>query len=533
MDKKWLEVLQKEEHYLPLVGVVTVGLAARLVFALFSNICQNRKESERLKLEGYKEIPSPSGRYPFFGHMLSLGKAPSFKVQKWHQQLGPIIRLDMGVQPWVLINDPYLAHELFVRNGINSSDRHKHSYAYWMYSKGGKGMIFNQPGKKWKSTRSAALSILAPKNADQITESSVSITDNAIKLLKEDTDKEGAISPVRYMKMATYGTVFKAVFGKDVTSINDPTLNSLIHITERSIVYAGAAGDIGAFFPSLSWINHLSSQKKAMNDIINERDKVLEVLIREAKDGDVKCLTKVAYSIKEELGLDEMDLTILLNDVFGAGGDTTGMSLTWLFGILPQYPDVQKKICDEVDEFLVKYGSLPSFSSRDEFPYTTAVLRENLRFRSITNFGIPHFTANDVNISGYHIPKDTILISSMHAMHMNSSIYEDPEKFIPERFLGTTKTWSASSSGSIKERDIYAFGWGRRICPGIHLAEMIVFNMCVRVLAQCTIEAPLDANGKPEFVDLNNIKTQGIIFGPQDYKVKFIKRDSSPFYHQL
>ncbi|KAI9026497.1 cytochrome P450 [Phycomyces nitens] len=533
MDQKWLEILERKDYYLPVVGAIAIGVAAKLVFGLLSSTSQDQKEIERLKLEGYKEIPSPSGKYPFFGHILSLGSTPSIKIRKWHQELGPIIRLNMGAQPWILISDPYLAHELFVKNGINTSDRHKHSYAYWMYSKGGKGIIFNNPGKKWKSTRSAALSILSPKHVHQFEGVIEAMIDTTIKLVRQDTEKEGAIFPEAYMKMATYGTVLKAVFGKDVTSIDDPTTRSLIYITEKSILYAGAAGDIGAFFPSLAWIDRISSRKKAMEDVVNERDTLLKDLIRTANDGDANCLTKVAYSIKEEHDLDEMDLTILLNDVFGAGGDTTSMSLLWLFAILPQFPDVQKKIFEEVDAFITKNGTLPSFSARDEFPYTVAVLRENIRFRCVTNFGIPHYTANDVNILGYHIPKNTVLISSMYAMHMNSSIYEDPEKFIPERFLNMTKSWTASSSGSIQERDMYAFGWGRRICPGIHLAEMMIFNMCVRLLSQCTIEPSLDKNGKPEFVDLDNLKTSGIVFSPQDYKVRFSKRVNSPFYASL
>jgi hypothetical protein len=55
--------------------------------------------------------------------MLSLGKYPTRTLKKWHQEHGRIIKLKMGIQSWVSLNDPQLAQELFSHKGVDSSRR--------------------------------------------------------------------------------------------------------------------------------------------------------------------------------------------------------------------------------------------------------------------------------------------------------------------------------------------------------------------------------------------------------------------------
>lgn len=74
-----------------------------------------------------------------------------------------------------------------------------------------------------------------------------------------------------------------------------------------------------------------------------------------------------------------------------------------------------------------------------------------------------------VVIGNYVIPKDAILVSSMAAMHMNPEFYDEPEVFNPDRFMKNTQRMSRAANCKPQERDHFGFGWGKRICPGIHL----------------------------------------------------------------
>lgn len=60
-------------------------------------------------------------------------------------------------------------------------------------------------------------------------------------------------------------------------------------------------------------------------------------------------------------------------------------------------------------------------------------------------------------------------------MNHDPKLFPEPDKFVPERYLNNTKTMMAAANGKIDYRDHFTFGWGRRICPGIHL---VLNNVC-------------------------------------------------------
>lgn len=81
---------------------------------------------------------------------------------------------------------------------------------------------------------------------------------------------------------------------------------------------------------------------------------------------------------------------------------------TCILGLV-MHPDVQKRAHEELDEIL-KLGRLPDFTDVEDLPYISAVVKEALRWNVVTPFGIAHRLTEDTVLSGYHIPKGTIVI---------------------------------------------------------------------------------------------------------------------------
>lgn len=113
----------------PIIAGTTVALyiSYKIIYSLFHS-----------KNKFNREIPVPGSAYPYVGHLFSLGDMPAETVSQWHKKHGPIIHLRMGVQTWISIDSPELAHKLMVTNGSKTSHRNESEFAFKLYSFGGK-----------------------------------------------------------------------------------------------------------------------------------------------------------------------------------------------------------------------------------------------------------------------------------------------------------------------------------------------------------------------------------------------------------
>lgn len=113
--------------------VVSIAAAASIFYASYRVLSSSEE-----KRHNFKKIPIPSSSYPVVGHTMSLGKLPGKTVSEWHKKLGPILNLRMGSQNWIMIDDPILAHKIFVTNGAETSYRPSNLFALEYHNMGGK-----------------------------------------------------------------------------------------------------------------------------------------------------------------------------------------------------------------------------------------------------------------------------------------------------------------------------------------------------------------------------------------------------------
>ena len=73
-------------------------------------------------------------------------------------------------------------------------------------------------------------------------------------------------------------------------------------------------------------------------------------------------------------------------------------------------------------------------------------------------------------------------------MSRNEEKYPNPDVFNPDRFLSADGTLTDDTVG-------FAWGFGRRICPGRHLAEASLFSAMTSLLAVFKFSKPRDETG--------------------------------------
>ncbi|KIK57045.1 hypothetical protein GYMLUDRAFT_46664 [Collybiopsis luxurians FD-317 M1] len=200
-----------------------------------------------------------------------------------------------------------------------------------------------------------------------------------------------------------------------------------------------------------------------------------------------------------------------------AASDTTMSSISSFLLCMCLNPEVQWKGQEELDR-VVGGDRLPTFEDRPSLPYVEAIYRETMRLHPPLPLGGPHNSIEDDTYRGYLIPKGCEVIPNIWAMNRDPDIYYEPDKFIPERYLESEK----GPFRSINE--IYAFGFGRRVCAGRYMGENTVWLAIASVLATVTLGKAKDENGNE--IDIPGEFTNSFFRHPKPYKSSIVPRTS-------
>ncbi|EPY85615.1 hypothetical protein CB1_000362018, partial [Camelus ferus] len=142
------------------------------------------------------------------------------------------------------------------------------------------------------------------------------------------------------------------------------------------------------------------------------------------------------------------------------GHDTTAAAVNWSLYLLGSYPEVQKKVDNELEEIFGKSDRPATLEDLKKLKYLECVIKESLRLFP----PVPFFARNlneDCDVGGYKIVKGSQVIIVPYALHRDPRYFPDPEEFVPERFLPENS----------KGRHSYAyvpFSAGPRNCIACH-----------------------------------------------------------------
>ncbi|KAG1792684.1 cytochrome P450 [Suillus plorans] len=189
---------------------------------------------------------------------------------------------------------------------------------------------------------------------------------------------------------------------------------------------------------------------------------------------------------------DEDTMKAVASMGFIAGMDTVASALDTFLLAMVLYPDVQARARAEIDR-AAKHDKMPCLDDKVSLPYLDAILRE-----SIPCTGIPHATLSDDVYDGYFILKGAVVMVNQWALSRDEDVFPDASCFDPSRHL--------TVDGMLRDPFVnhFAFGHGRRICPGRWFAENALWTAAATILAVLRIDHAKDSNGdrievKPEF----------------------------------
>ncbi|KAH9057966.1 putative P450 monooxygenase [Lactarius deliciosus] len=162
-----------------------------------------------------------------------------------------------------------------------------------------------------------------------------------------------------------------------------------------------------------------------------------------------------------------------LNDeagiLLGAGADTTGVALTTITHHVLHNPATLERLRAELRAAWPVLGDVPRYEMLEKLPYLTAVIKEGLRMFPSAVAHPRVVPQEGVVISGSFIPGGTVVGQSFVFVHRSPIMYECPEEFLPERWLGP--------EAKACEAALSVFSKGPRSCFGVNLAYIKLYTV--------------------------------------------------------
>lgn len=182
--------------------------------------------------------------------------------------------------------------------------------------------------------------------------------------------------------------------------------------------------------------------------------------------------------------------------MIAGGTESSAVTVEWAISELLRKPEIFKKATEELDRVI---GRDRWVEEKDivNLPYIDAIAKETMRLHPVAPMLVPRFSIEDINISGYDIPKGTRVLVNVWTIGRDPNLWESPNEFIPERFIG--------KDIDVKGQDfeLLPFGSGRRMCPGYSLGLKVIQSSLANVLHGFTWNLP--PNMKKEDLDMNEI----------------------------
>ncbi|KAJ5731917.1 hypothetical protein N7493_003398 [Penicillium malachiteum] len=161
---------------------------------------------------------------------------------------------------------------------------------------------------------------------------------------------------------------------------------------------------------------------------------------------------------------------IEVKDITFAGTDSTAMNTATILWYLAKYPEIYDRLHEEVQNAVFR-GENPT-----ECAYLRATVKEGLRLSWTNPIRLPRTVpAMGWNYRDYFFPAGTNVGIAAFQLHQNESVFLDPLRFSPERWLVPTQDMLDH---------FFAFGKGTRSCIAQSLGMLEVTMGICKVVEQ-------------------------------------------------
>ncbi|XP_021202508.2 cytochrome P450 9e2 [Bombyx mori] len=380
-----------------------------------------------------------------------------------------------GVCPGIFIRDPEIIKHVTVKefdHFVNNKDLSPEGEESIL-----KNSLIMLKDEKWRKMRAALSPAFTASKMREMVPLITEISHNIVEYLKEHLTEDIDLDDL--MSRYSNDVIASAAFGLQINSLK-----------ERDNIFFRAGKDVFNFslFQSILMIfsDHFPSLSKKLGFTIipKSTSEFFRTLIASTVDYRIKNKVERRDMIQLLMQLStewtETELAAQLFVFFVAGFETTGNTLINCIHELALSPHIQDILYEELKAFKETKGNLV-YENIGELKYLDCVLNETMRKWSAAIF------VDRICTKPYVLPPPReggkpcqlkpgeVIYNTVNSIHMDPIYYEEPEKFIPERFLDENKH-------KIKPFTFMPFGVGPRYCIGSRFALMEMKILLFRLM---------------------------------------------------
>ncbi|KAJ4424852.1 hypothetical protein N0V82_000571 [Gnomoniopsis sp. IMI 355080] len=334
----------------------------------------------------------------------------------------------------------------------------------------------------WEKSREGVQAMVEQIELDAAKEpTSPTISDPEKEALMQDANgKTGLMEVGAWASRITLDIIGVAGLGRDFGAIADPSnkLFKTYNMIFKPSRQAQILGLLGLIMPM--WIvarlpvkrnGDVAEAARTIREVCHEliREKKEKLARKELTDVDILSVALESGGFTDENLVDQL-MTFL-----AAGHETTASSMTWAIYMLCRYPDVQRRLREEIRSKLPSIDDASATITSldiDHMPYLNAVCSETLRYFSPVPMTLRE-AAVDTTIQGHKVPKGTRIILGVTANNKDTALWgADAMTFNPDRWMpkheGDKK---AASGGATSNYAFMTFLHGPRSCIGQAFAK--------------------------------------------------------------
>ncbi|EOY12077.1 Cytochrome P450 71D10, putative [Theobroma cacao] len=417
------------------------------------------------------KLPPGPWQLPLIGNLHQIiSPLPHQKLRSLANKYGPLMWLNMGEVPTIIVSSPEIAKEVLKAHDAKVSQRPSRLFAR-IISYDCTNLIFAPHGNFWKQIRKICmmelLSTSRVRSFQPIREQEVSA------LIRTMLMNEGSsVNVSEKIFSLTCGITARAAFGRK----NKDEKEFIRIVFEISKLANGFC--LVDMYPSIKFFNLLSATRYKLEKLHQASDKILENIVQEHKERRslqtsntsnehveedlVDVLLKLQQNGNLDFPLTNDNIKAIIQDIFAAGSETSSTTVEWAMSEMIKNPRVMKKAQDEARRVFNERGRVDE-SGIHELEYLSLVVKETLRLHPSVPL-LQRECSEDCVIDGYEVPARTNVIVNAWAIGRDPRHWKEAEKFHPERFLDTSIDFRGL------DFELIPFGAGRRICPGISFA---------------------------------------------------------------